>query len=323
MFRRMICLFAVVLLFCSSALGDAFFAPKPNKVQQDAESLLQGELPKTTFFDFPGEFLEEGEEILHTDTEYQSQNIHLTLTQTRVDKTDVIIAEVYLRRLDCLVRLFGNDTYASRSTTVRKYAAATEGILCMSGDSGAALYGGLVVGNGKVWQNIVNKKRDQCVIWKNGLMECFTGTEMREEGIYSRENEIWQTFFFGPRVLGRNGEVLEKKSQFSYTDVWVKNPRAVIGSAEPGHYFLVLVAGRSTQSQVDPVKKNYGLDLCQVSQLMADLGCTAAYTLDGGQSAVLWYNGDVISPLVNGGRPVGDAILIREPGTDMEVGQIK
>ena len=48
----------------------------------------------------------------------------------------------------------------------------------------------------------------------------------------------------------------------------------------------------------------------QTSALMEQLGCAAAYNLDGGQSSVLWYNGENLSNPYNGGRNVMDAVLI-------------
>ena len=48
----------------------------------------------------------------------------------------------------------------------------------------------------------------------------------------------------------------------------------------------------------------------QTARLMESLGCTAAYNLDGGQSAAMWFGGEVISTPYRGGRTVGDAIVI-------------
>ena len=53
-----------------------------------------------------------------------------------------------------------------------------------------------------------------------------------------------------------------------------------------------------------------GMTMKQTSALMEQLGCAAAYNLDGGQSSVLWYNGENLSNPYNGGRNVMDAVLI-------------
>ena len=52
----------------------------------------------------------------------------------------------------------------------------------------------------------------------------------------------------------------------------------------------------------------------QLAQVFADLGCTAAYNLDGGGTAVMLFNGEIISRQSNGGRELGDILLITEAG---------
>ena len=47
-------------------------------------------------------------------------------------------------------------------------------------------------------------------------------------------------------------------------------------------------------------------------RFFADLGCKAAYNLDGGASAVMTFNDEIYSRPSNGGRALGDALLIKE-----------
>lgn len=266
-------------------------------------------------FSFDGIFLPEGSEPILMANGYQSANVNIqveTVYNTEI-KADVTVADIYVRSLENLRRDFGNDTWGKGSLSVKKFAKKTGSPLVMSGDSGAAIKQGLVVGNGKVWRNTHSNKRDVAVIWKNGIMECFTADAMINEGIYERTDEIWQTFLFGPMLLKRDGSVFNDRKEFSYDDVFIANPRAVIGYVEPGHYMLVLVAGRKTKSVVESKKKNYGADLCEMSQIMSDLGCQSAYNLDGGQSAVMWFGESIVTATINNGRPVGDAIIVCEP----------
>ncbi len=73
------------------------------------------------------------------------------------------------------------------------------------------------------------------------------------------------------------------------------------------------VDGRKTQSQLESGKKNRGLTLTELSQFMESLGCAAAYNLDGGQSSVMYFNGEIHSTPDKGGRRLGDALIICEP----------
>lgn len=84
------------------------------------------------------------------------------------------------------------------------------------------------------------------------------------------------------------------------------NPRAAIGYFEPGHYCFVLVDGRRAETY------SAGMRLEALSQLFYDLGCKQAYNLDGGQSAVMVFDGKVVNQPVGGGRPVSDIVYITE-----------
>lgn len=55
-----------------------------------------------------------------------------------------------------------------------------------------------------------------------------------------------------------------------------------------------------------------GLKIEELAKLFADLGCKAAYNLDGGASAVMTFNDAIYSRPSNGGRALGDALLIKE-----------
>ena len=53
-----------------------------------------------------------------------------------------------------------------------------------------------------------------------------------------------------------------------------------------------------------------GLTLEAFGQLFADLGCKAAYNLDGGRSSFMVYDGNVLNDPYKGGRSVSDCILL-------------
>jgi exopolysaccharide biosynthesis protein len=44
------------------------------------------------------------------------------------------------------------------------------------------------------------------------------------------------------------------------------------------------------------------------------MGCKVAYNLDGGQTAVMTYNGAVANQPYNGGRSVSDIVYITDEG---------
>ena len=89
------------------------------------------------------------------------------------------------------------------------------------------------------------------------------------------------------------------------------NPRTAIGYYEPGHYCFVVVDGRQSGYSA-------GMRIERFARLFADLGCTAAYNLDGGRSSVMSFNGSFINHPYLNGRNAGDILLIREIGGNEE-----
>ena len=110
------------------------------------------------------------------------------------------------------------------------------------------------------------------------------------------------------------------KTKFN-SDVGPENPRSVIGYYEPGHYCFVQIDGRGAASKLDKGNKSVGLKLSELSQLMEDLGCTAAYNLDGGQSSMMYFHGGLISSPYKNGRKAGDIVLIKELPKAPETGE--
>ena len=92
------------------------------------------------------------------------------------------------------------------------------------------------------------------------------------------------------------------KTQFNST-VTRNNPRSAIGCVEPGHYFLVQVDGRGANG-------SRGMTLQELAALFEELGCRTAYNLDGGQTAGIAWNGELVSYPY--GRSVSDIIYITD-----------
>jgi exopolysaccharide biosynthesis protein len=120
-----------------------------------------------------------------------------------------------------------------------------------------------------------------------------------------KQTGAWQIWSFGPMLLNANGQPLTKFNN----DLGIggpKNPRTAIGYYEPGHYCFVVVDGRQ------PGYSDPGMSLVDLSQLMYDLGCVAAYNLDGGQSSVMAYDGKWVNKPYDNGRQVNDILYIGE-----------
>ena len=87
----------------------------------------------------------------------------------------------------------------------------------------------------------------------------------------------------------------------------------MLGYYEPCDDCFVKVDGRNTASALQEKAKNVGMRFEDLAEFMADLGCTAAYNLDGGRSSMLWFGDGLISTPAATNRQIGDILVISEP----------
>ena len=266
-------------------------------------------LPVGAPAEFEDKFLPEGQEKVITEDVYRTRNIAVEISRFRMDNSDVYVADVYVRDHRSLRRGFAGGAWYEAAKRIDDIAEAEGAIVALTGDSSQHFAAGWAIGNGVVYRDTKNNKRDLYLMLRNGEMKGIQSEDMDHEALRAMSGDIWHTFLFGPILLDENGKAL---TDFSESSVRRANPRAAIGYYEPGHYCLVQVDGRSTESALEAGKKNRGMTLAQLAVLMESLGCTSAYNLDGGQSAAMWFQGKVISTPYGGGRGIGDVVLVAE-----------
>jgi len=108
----------------------------------------------------------------------------------------------------------------------------------------------------------------------------------------------------GP-MLVRNGERHEVTARLSDT----LQPRSAIGWNRK-HLFMVVADGRQPGLSV-------GVRLEVMADFMIELGCEESLNLDGGQSSVLWLNGEIINHPSDGAKNTATADRVR--GKEREV----
>jgi exopolysaccharide biosynthesis protein len=244
-----------------------------------------------------GTFLEDGAEPIISENSYQDENISINITRYRDEesKSNATVADIRVSSFEYLRRAFSSGKWRGRTQKVKTLGPESGAILAMTGDYASLFSSGLVVANGEVYRKTGNKERDVCLILMDGRMETFKRGEV---DVYSVLNgSVWHSFLFGPALLDKGEAVMSFASKIRSA-----NPRSVLGYYEPGHYCFVVVDGRSQASS--------GMTLKQLSRFMKELGCVAAYNLDGGQSALMWFNGAIITTPYKGGRPLTDILCI-------------
>jgi exopolysaccharide biosynthesis protein len=81
-----------------------------------------------------------------------------------------------------------------------------------------------------------------------------------------------------------------------------RHPRGAMGWS-PTHVYLVIVDGRQPELSA-------GMQLAELADFMAGLGCTEAMNLDGGKSAQMWLNGRIMNSPCQGVDTVANSLVV-------------
>lgn len=228
---------------------------------------------------------------------YESDNVRIAVREVQDEHLTYYVSDIWVKNISSLRTAFAKDQYGQGiHQDFLKIGNNHNAILAISGDYYGARAKGVVIRNGKLYRN--TPFEDVCVLYMDGVMETYTKDEFNIDDAVSRQ--AYQAWCFGPQLLD-NGAPMEK---FTST-VSSPNPRCAIGYYEPGHYCFVTVDGR---------QKGYsdGITLKDLSKLFYDLGCKAAYNLDGGQTAMMSFKGALVNQPYKGGRQSSDIIYIAE-----------
>ena len=228
-----------------------------------------------------------------TENSYSSPQVSITIS-THSQELDGYpqtwyVADIYVAQVQNF------QTYAREGSFERYLSAPAEDIAQMAGAlisingdyCNAQVQYGFYVRNGVMYQD-EQTTCDICVLYDDGVMKTYAPDEYTVEDIVAKSPyQVWK---FGPELLDDEG-----------------NPRSAIGYYEPGHYCFVVCDGR----QADWSR---GMTLEQLAGVFSELGCAAAYNLDGGASATMTFNGQLYNRQ-SSYRELGDILLIKETDT--------
>lgn len=245
------------------------------------------------------------DEVIMTENSYKSPEVSITIEtcQTEQDGHKVVyyVADIYVASMDNFVTQVANNdmSYYSTQNSLALDKSANA-ILSICGDFLTYQKGGFMMRNGEVYVDDHNLN-SICVLYSNGEMETYDGKAYKIDDIKAKDPvQVWS---FGPALLDENGKVRPKYTVSS--TVAQRNPRSAVGYYEPGHYCFVVVDGRQ--------KHSAGIKIPKLAAIFEELGCKAAYNLDGGGSAVMMFDHKTYSKQSNGAdRKLGDLLVIRD-----------
>ncbi len=231
------------------------------------------------------------------DYSHQSDTVRVAVKGYSVDGVAYYVADVWIKNISSFRTAFAKKQYGQGiHQEFIKMAQDNKAIVAISGDYYSARAKGIVVRNGQLYRDI--PLEDVCVLYQDGVMETYTKDTFNvDDAIARKAYQIWS---FGPQLLEKGQPMQDFNSSVKRA-----NPRCAIGYYEPGHYCFVTVDGRQPGY-------SEGISLQALSQLFYDLGCKAAYNLDGGQTAMMAYGNQLVNRPYNGGRESGDIIYISD-----------
>lgn len=244
-------------------------------------------------------------DIVSDEQGYTSPDLSIRISKVQYGKAKsavYYVADIYLTDIYQFKTVLAKNTFGKGlRESVKEMSKRSGAILAITGDTYGNQDTGIVIRNGIVHRQ-EKSSFDVCVLYYDGTMRTFSPEAFSLEQAIA--DGAYQAWTFGPLLLDEKGDPIPDAKLNTSKNIRRANPRAGIGYYEPGHYCFVVVDGRTDDAS--------GLTLEQFSQLFADLGCKAAYNMDGGRSAEMYYNGKILNDPYKGGRSVSDCLIIRE-----------
>ena len=280
-FRFAIAFALLLTLMSAYVLLDAFVIPRtgtPVALTASAETLTQA---LTTTSD-------DSAEAVVTDSSYTDQNMQITIETTYVYGTAVYIADIQVSDASYLKTALANGLYGRNiKQTTSDMAEDNDAIFAINGDYYGFRNDGYVIRNGVLYRDVSSGNED-LVIDSEGNFSIIEESEISAQELLNAG--AWQVLSFGPALVNDGEITVSAGSEVAKS--MTSNPRTAIGQVSELHYIVIVSDGRTSESA--------GLTLEELATLFQERGCTVAYNLDGGGSATMWFNGEIVNNPTDG-----------------------
>ena len=229
---------------------------------------------------------------------YKDSTIEVKCWREKSKKTVINYSEIWIAHPSQLRRTLVDNVISKKHLDYPlNIFRRTNGVVGMTSDYCAFRNYGIIVQYGNVIRTKSRKMLDDAIYDKNGIFSSCEDTSDFFESDVFKNGEVIHTFAFGP-VLVDDYKVNNSPKLRDYicqaTDPY---PRAAICQFDNDLHYLLCTVDRP------------GLTLTEFAQVLQSKGVRFAYNLDGGQTATLMFNKEVINVVAYGGqRPVSDIL---------------
>ena len=258
-------------------------------------------------------------DVVSTDSSYTSPDISIQISHGSYDsktldfseggkhkkygtKVAFTLADIYIGDITCFQTAFAQDTYGNGySEKLSDMSKRLGAIFAVNGDSynnNRHQDNGTIIRNGVIYRA---KKTDMetCVLNWDGTMQIYAPDQLDTQTLIKKG--AYQSWIFGPSLLDDKGKA--KTDFLTWDYITESHPRTAIGYYEPGHYCLLVVDGREPGY-------SRGMFLNEEAAIFEQLGCKAAYNLDGGHCSFMTLQDQVVNRPYKAEHEIPDGIFI-------------
>lgn len=246
---------------------------------------------------------------------YTGDRADITVTRrvigTGADAIVGYVADVTVDDATTLESAFAGGSFSSGTNeTVSAMARRNDAVLAINADFARFRDDGIIIRNGEAYRD-AGVRHGLGILRDGGFLlydeTATSAAELLAEG-------VWQGLSFGPHLV-RDGAVVSGIETYEIGDfgpvqpgaagsIQGRQPRTGIGLLSPNHFVMIVVDGRGAGG-------SRGVTMPEFADMFLDAGATTAFNLDGGGSATMYFDGEVVnSPAFVAERATSEALFI-------------
>ena len=234
---------------------------------------------------------------------YLDETIFAVTWKQVMDGSVYTFSEVKVAHVSQFRRFLADGKYgATAEYTTQEMASSVNAVVGSSGDYYGNRLVGLCVDQGTVYRDDA-LNLDTCFVDENGdLLFLHRGTYMDEEAVqaFVEEHKVRFSLSFGPIMIEDGQSVVQ--GYYPIGEIQGYYPRAALCQMGTLHYVTVV-------SNYEKPEYTAMHTMGQFARNLLELGITKAYALDGGQTATIVMNDQVINEVSYGAqRKISDII---------------